>query len=513
MIHFFAKLFRVGVHLLRFNSLLLKSMKIFPGIRKMILSPDRFEIAKLFRLSYAVHRYDALFRKTVPCRYIWISVLLCFSTAAACAQALQLRFTARFSHQFVQQYIQLDSIRVGNLTQGCDTVLYWPDTLLVLPWAGIPEQQLAERDFCFKQPFPQPFRDECTFELQLPVAGQVELSVYDQSGRKLHIFPDHLPAGTHSFRFCSGESQVFLVHAVCGLQSRVLRLVSAGGGKNRGCSLHYVGQTGHGPFLRSAVSTNSFFCFSPGDTLLYLGYASGYIAGFTGVPTTDTTFIFIFGEGHPCLQSPLLTFGGRIYQTVQIGTQCWMRENLNIGTMVISTAAGSAHSDCSNNGMIEKYCYNNDAAYCDVYGGLYDWDEMMGYTTAAGVQGICPPGWHIPTDTEWCTLTKYLDISVNCNDWNWSGTNAGGKMKVTGYTHWHAPNAGATNVSGFSAPGAGIRDYTGVFNMLLLDICFWSSSEYALTQGLYRELWCSYAEVGRYRLNKTSGFSVRCLRD
>ena len=101
-----------------------------------------------------------------------------------------------------------------------------------------------------------------------------------------------------------------------------------------------------------------------------------------------------------------------------------------------------------NNGIIEKYCYDDDPANCDVYGGLYQWDEMMGYTTTEGVQGICPVDWHIPTDAEWDILQNYL-----------GGFNvAGGKLKEAGTIHWNAPNAGATNSSGFTALPNGYRD-------------------------------------------------------
>ncbi|MBE0641364.1 MAG: hypothetical protein IH599_04965, partial [Bacteroidales bacterium] len=108
---------------------------------------------------------------------------------------------------------------------------------------------------------------------------------------------------------------------------------------------------------------------------------------------------------------------GKKYPTVPIGTQCWMAKNLNVGTMVNSVNTGSNHSDMSNNGIIEKYCYSNDTNLCSVYGGLYDWNEMMGYVTTSAVQGICPSGWHIPTDAEWCNLTTFLDASVNCSIW------------------------------------------------------------------------------------------------
>ena len=76
----------------------------------------------------------------------------------------------------------------------------------------------------------------------------------------------------------------------------------------------------------------------------------------------------------------------QIYNTVQIGSQCWMAENLNVGTMISGLDA------MYNNGVIEKYCYNNDPLNCNIYGGLYQWNEMMHYSTQQGIQGICPAG-------------------------------------------------------------------------------------------------------------------------
>ena len=93
---------------------------------------------------------------------------------------------------------------------------------------------------------------------------------------------------------------------------------------------------------------------------------------------------------------------GQIYNTVQIGEQCWMAENLNIGTQI------NIISEQTDNGVLEKYCYNNDVANCEVYGGLYQWQESMQYSSQQAVQGICPLGWHIPTDEEFIILCDYL---------------------------------------------------------------------------------------------------------
>jgi len=88
---------------------------------------------------------------------------------------------------------------------------------------------------------------------------------------------------------------------------------------------------------------------------------------------------------------------------VMIGEQCWMAENLNIGEMI------DGSQSMTENGIIEKYCYDNDPENCETYGGLYQWDEMMEYVTDTAVQGICPAGWHLHTDHEWKVLEGTVD--------------------------------------------------------------------------------------------------------
>ncbi len=150
---------------------------------------------------------------------------------------------------------------------------------------------------------------------------------------------------------------------------------------------------------------------------------------------------------------------------------------------------------------IEKYCYNDDPVNCSEYGGLYQWDEMMLGSTTPGIQGICPDGWHIPTDEEWTILTNFLG----------GETIAGGKMKEAGYAHWNPPNTGATNSSGFTALPGGFRGYTGGFGNINNSGYFWSSSENATTTRWIRILRHINANNTRTYGEKTSGFSVRCI--
>ena len=105
----------------------------------------------------------------------------------------------------------------------------------------------------------------------------------------------------------------------------------------------------------------------------------------------------------------------KTYHTVLIGNQCWMAQNLDIGIPI------DGNMEQENNGIIEKYCYNDSEENCNTLGGLYQWNEMMQFAAIPGGQGICPAGWHIPTDAEWATLIS---------DLGGEGV-AGGKMKLT----------------------------------------------------------------------------------
>ena len=204
-----------------------------------------------------------------------------------------------------------------------------------------------------------------------------------------------------------------------------------------------------------------------------------------------------------------VTYGGTTYNSVIIGMQCWMTQNLNIGTAIL------ASQDQTNNAVIEKYCYNNSSANCDVYGGLYQWAEMVQYLNGAtnttswspvptgNVQGICPTGWHLPSDAEWTSLTTYLG----------GESVAGGKMKETGTTHWLAPNTGANNSSGFTALPGGYHDTNGTFYNLSYSGFFWPASENSTSDAWYRLLYNSFANVSRNLGSKTNGFSVRCLQN
>jgi uncharacterized protein (TIGR02145 family) len=189
---------------------------------------------------------------------------------------------------------------------------------------------------------------------------------------------------------------------------------------------------------------------------------------------------------------------GNLYNTVQIGSQCWMAENLNAGRMVDSWV------DQSNNTIIEKYCYNDDLDYCATDGGLYQWDEMMMYSATDGAQGICPKGWHIPTDTEWKTMEITLGMSqTQADGTNWRGVDQGNQLKAGGASGFEA------RLSGFHFPNSSFYYYNQ-------STVFWTATT---TNEIGYVSWNRCLSFNEPRVSRTGyyswemGLSVRCVKD
>ena len=235
-----------------------------------------------------------------------------------------------------------------------------------------------------------------------------------------------------------------------------------------------------------------------------------FYPGIAGAGTHEITYIYFNDFG--CTDSSSLTIqvadpvshicgdnltdirDDQSYPTVLIGTQCWMASNLNFGNVV-----GSSQMQ-RNNCLTEKYCLNDNPVNCSTYGGMYQWSEMMRYRSAEGEQGLCPPGWHVPGETEWNTL-----ISIYISN------GAGNALKYSGF-------------SGFNALLEGIRFHNSVWKFqavssVLNSSLFWSSTlhgpEKAWAHGINdvptnREYTPS---VSFYPALRSNAFLVRCLKD
>lgn len=429
-------------------------------------------------------------------RLLLFSILFFLSFFLGAQTTVNLSFTGRDS----AAWAQLDSIRVTNLSQGGDTLLHWPDTVLSYISMGVDIGPAQESYFQITKCFPNPSVGPTSLTLYLPGRDLLMIRTVDVLGRTIMQDEWILDKGHHTLLIQLPEDGIYLLSACWQNQWKTVKLIQQGGGESN-AKLEHIAFTPNDGFANNKAR-NTGFTITPEDTILICGFSGGIDKYIQDKPTTSKIYTLQFGYNVPCEMSPNFTYGGQTYTTVQIGNQCWMKENLNIGTVVNSVFTANHHSDVSNNGVIEKYCYDNILSYCTTYGGLYDWREAMGYVTTIGSQGICPTNWHIPSNAEWNTLVNFL-----------GGSNvAGGKMKESGAIYWPNPNAVATNSSGFSGLPGGYRSYDGSFDNWGTGH-FWSSSSSSFfsVQGLFLYFW----DQGVHYINEhsTFGYSVRCIKD
>ncbi len=199
-----------------------------------------------------------------------------------------------------------------------------------------------------------------------------------------------------------------------------------------------------------------------------------------------------------CGVSTVTDYQGNVYNTVKIGDQCWLKENLrstkyNDGEDIPNVTNGTIWDGLTT----PAYCwYNNDySTYGSVYGALYNW-----YAVNTGK--LCPVGWHVPSDAEWTQLTDFLG----------GESVAGGKLKETGTTHWNSPNTGATNETSFTALPSGVR-VGEVFSGIQFFGNWWSATEREfITSWLYSTS-CDHSGLTRESVIKRTGYPVRCIKN
>ncbi len=190
---------------------------------------------------------------------------------------------------------------------------------------------------------------------------------------------------------------------------------------------------------------------------------------------------------------------GNVYNTVTIGTQVWMKENLKVtkycNSNVIGTTTTPALDISSESTPKYQWAYSGDENNVATYGRLYTWYAIS--------DSLCPVSWHVPSVAEWTTLTDYLG----------GETIAGGKLKETGIVHWSSPNTGATNETGFTAlPGGQRYDY-GAFLSIGVNGGWWSSTNNGTSSAFGKSMSYSYTDVVGFNSVKRSAYSVRCVRD
>lgn len=208
----------------------------------------------------------------------------------------------------------------------------------------------------------------------------------------------------------------------------------------------------------------------------------------------------------PCFGLETVTFDDYTYDLVAIGDQCWFAENLRNEHYANGDAIpGELSNSDWNTTEGAQAVYNNDASNLSDYGRLYNWYAVD------DARGLCPTGWHVPTDGEYMTLEMALGMSESeANSMDWRGTDQGTQMKSSPSDH---PSWNGTNTSGFSALAGGYRLHNGNFDYEGDGGYFWSSSPSG-PNAWFRGLFSGPSGVQRYNFSfQRNGFSVRCVRD
>ena len=474
---------------------------------------------------------------TIMKQLITILILL-FTINQSFSQTIELTFTAEYN----SQHIQMDSVYIRNQSQSSDTVLYYPDTVLYISNVGMYEFEPANSVLAVSQNYPNPFTHQTFVNIYLSKDELISICVFDIMGRKLAGYENNLSAGKHVFSFYGGMDNYYLFSVTTPYEKKMIKMFGCGNETRDYCKLVYDGMSGD---QRMMKAVNSSFVYSQGDLLSYIGYTT--ISGNKGsgliddVPTNTETYVFdIEEDGVPCPGTPTVTdIDGNVYATVRIGGQCWMAENLKTtryqdGSSIDYPGINETLWDTITSGAYAWY--DNDTAYKNIYGGLYN-----GYTILNSTS-VCPIGWHVPSDEEWCILENYVergtDTYCDIMGHNERGKNSGRILKSCRTTPGSGvPAACETNQQpvwsyynndfgydtySFSAIPGGRRmnsyplnNYWGLSD----DGCYWTTGIYVYESNGYSSLFYRWFDSDEFYVwrgpagTMQDGFSIRCIKD
>jgi uncharacterized protein (TIGR02145 family) len=381
------------------------------------------------------------------------------------------------------------SVKVDNLISGETVTINGGDTLHLIGGVGTSDKNSFYGNMNI---YPNPMTEQSILTFVTRQSGNADICIVNLNGEMISQTSAFLSSGLNVYRVSGLPQGLYFVKVAGNSYNQSIKLVSQNNLGNE-VNIEFVSSNEQNTYKQlKSTSTTVSMAYSDGDRLLFKGISGPYSTIITDVPISSKTITFEFVT---CQDTEWSN-----YTVVKIGSQTWMAENLAVGVRI------DGSEDQLNNGILEKFCYEDNDANCEIYGGLYQWNEMMQYITTPGFKGICPDGWHLPDDPEWTVLINYL----GGQEW------AGNKMKETGTMHWAGFNADATNESGLTVLPAGGQDYIGNFFDITKAANFWSSSEYTDLNNLvawYRSLYFHSPGVARQFGDKNSAWSVRCVRD
>ena len=437
--------------------------------------------------------------------YLLFAIVL---TTSLYAQNYQIGFAGTGASSSV------DSVKVENLTQCTSINLGGGDILHLAASLGVNELNIEAGNQLHV--YPNPMTDFCWIDFNIPIKSEAIIGLYDIVGRKILQDQELLIEGQHIYQLKGIPAGMYALRVECGANSFSSNFISNSACQGKAELKHMDSNANQSNILKDIESEKSIvdMQYNTGDLLKITGKSGVYRTVVMLTPTSSQTLTFTFIS---CSDA-----NGNNYPIVKIGNQWWMAENLNAGTYAtITTPQVSGTKFCMNvNGQADPNC---------PMGGLYEWANLMqGSSPCNGsgappndmcntpVKGLCPNGWHIPSHYEWTTLEKNSGSNPAAFPYNTTtisllGTDEGANLKATCTDYWWDPNAGATNLTGFSGLPGG-DTWNGVFEDFGQSAYFWTSTETFFMSWVHA-LNYSLTVVGRSSYAVESGFSCRCVKD
>jgi uncharacterized protein (TIGR02145 family) len=351
-------------------------------------------------------------------------------------------------------------------------------------------ESLLPKGYFVSNNYPNPFNPKTRIDFSLPKTSSIKVELFNLTGQRVRDLKEkNMESGiSHIDIELSGlPNGIYFAHILIdGKFSVTKKLMLLYGSQHLNAAVIMqtgeIGKASKDIFIDSILLTSQYI---QKTKINAPAYNQGDVLNLGKVKVKKNPS----PEFSPCPDLPSVYYAGKTYHTLQIGNQCWFKENLDVGVMI------NSGQNSADNHIFEKYCYNNDIENCTAYGGLYRWEEAVQYSPAGDlVKGICPEGWHIPSLKEFQVLI--------------------GSTGTKNVNFMQTGQAYGTDSTGFSALLGGVLEAGGyVFSHFGINGYYWSSNEDS-------HIYAAFLFVGRYDAyvftkfdNKGYSLSVRCLRN
>jgi uncharacterized protein (TIGR02145 family) len=418
-------------------------------------------------------------------------VLLSIVYSLSTAQVIQITFSGTGEESIVE------SVVCTNLSTNSSIELPGTETLILSTTSGNLQNNDIAKHISI---YPNPFEGMTSISFSKTYASKTTISVCNLSGQEILKWIGHMQIGNHKFRISLKQSGIYLFRVIGdeNITSKVVSVKPSGSN-----NITYLGNFHSKNKIEAVNQSNYILSFKPGDWIHYKGKSGIYTTIVTDSVETSKDIIFDFVD---CTDP-----NDKSYEVVRIGDQIWMAENYEYLPWACSPLLGSDHlpyfysssyAGFASKGANQNSAFKNFIAYYNNVGAYHPDDPDSKDNI---IQGICPPGWHLPSKQEWEQLISYL------------GTNAGGKLKEVNSNTWEQPNKDATNTSGFSAkPGGyinpgqtyslgGLYDFNEKALFFTTEKNYYSAKAFSLN---FQSGSASFKDV-----YPTNGINIRCLKN